>query len=106
MDSFDNYQFKAMQTCLPASNCLDYLIPGLASEAGEVAGKYAKFIRDDGRITDLHTDLRKEIGDVLWFLAIICEHIGVNFSDVAQQNLDKLNSRASRGTLGGNGDER
>jgi NTP pyrophosphatase (non-canonical NTP hydrolase) len=104
--TFDKYQFEAFQTCLPSANCLDYLIPGLAAEAGEVAGKYAKYIRDDGRITDLHIDLKKELGDVLWFCAIICEHIGVNFNDVARQNLDKLNSRAKRGSLGGSGDDR
>jgi NTP pyrophosphatase (non-canonical NTP hydrolase) len=103
---FDKYQFEAMQTCLPSANCLDYLIPGIAAEAGEVAGKYAKYVRDCGRITDLHIDLKKELGDVLWFCAMICEHIGVNFADVAQQNLDKLASRAARNVLKGQGDDR
>jgi NTP pyrophosphatase (non-canonical NTP hydrolase) len=104
--SFDIYQYKAMETCLPSANCLDYLIPGLAAEAGEVAGKYAKFVRDEGRITDLHIDLKAEVGDVLWFCAMICEHIGVNFAEVAQQNLDKLASRAARNALKGSGDDR
>jgi NTP pyrophosphatase (non-canonical NTP hydrolase) len=103
---FDKYQYEAAGTALPSALCLDYLIPGLAAEAGEVAGKYAKYIRDEGRITDLHIDLKKELGDVLWFCAVICEHIGLNFKDVAEANLEKLQSRAKRGTLKGNGDDR
>jgi NTP pyrophosphatase (non-canonical NTP hydrolase) len=103
---FDRYQFEAFQTCLPSANCLDYLIPGLAAEAGEVAGKYAKYIRDDGLVSDLHINLKAEVGDVLWFCAMICEHIGVNFADVAKQNLDKLASRAARNVLKGQGDNR
>lgn len=103
---FDEYQFKAFQTCLPSANCLDYLIPGLSAEAGEVSGKWAKYLRDEGRISDLHIDLKAEVGDVLWFCAMICEHIGVNFAEVAQQNLDKLASRAARNVLRGQGDDR
>jgi NTP pyrophosphatase (non-canonical NTP hydrolase) len=106
MDSLDKYQYLATQTCLPSAFCLDYLIPGLAAEAGEVAGKYAKFVRDEGLISDLHIDLQKEVGDVLWFCALICEKVGVDFSKVAQMNLDKLADRAKRGKLTGNGDYR
>jgi NTP pyrophosphatase (non-canonical NTP hydrolase) len=102
----DRYQFEATSTCLESAFCLDYLIPGLAAEAGEVAGKYAKYVRDGTLITDLHIDLAKELGDCLWFIALICEKIGVDMSKVAQGNLDKLNDRAKRNVLKGSGDNR
>jgi len=65
-----------------------------------------KVIRDDDCIvTDEKKDMLKgEIGDVLWYVAQFCTEIGLDLEEVAQSNLDKLNSRKERGTLEGDGD--
>lgn len=81
-----------------------YPVLGLAEEAGEVAGKYGKSIRDQVPLT---TDVVvKELGDVLWMLAAICRDNNVSLEYVAQKNIEKLADRASRGTLTGSGDNR
>lgn len=103
---FDKYQYEAVGTCMESAFNLDYLIPGLAAEAGEVAGKYAKYIRDEGTMADLHQDVSKELGDVLWFCAVLAEKIGVDLSAIAEANIKKLNSRKNRGVLSGSGDNR
>lgn len=103
--TFNDYQQAAHSTAIyPPENGLEYLVSGLTGEAGEVAGKAAKFFRGDG---DLDKEaLAKEVGDVLWFIAELSYHLGVPMEDVAQANLDKLASRKARGTLKGNGDNR
>jgi NTP pyrophosphatase (non-canonical NTP hydrolase) len=107
----NDYQKDARATCLESARNLPYLITGLAAEAGEVAGKYAKYLRDDDSndITayfHLEQQLVKELGDVLWFVAVAADKMGVTLEQVAQQNIDKLYSRQQRGVLKGNGDER
>jgi len=106
----NSYQEAAKNTVLPSANNLAYLVTGLAAEAGEVAGKYAKFIRDSDKSPkdyfNLREELVKELGDVLWFVAIMAENIDYSLEDVAHINLIKLNSRQQRGTLKGSGDER
>ena len=102
----NDYQADARATCLESAKNLPYLICGLSAEAGEVAGKFAKYIRDRTEFYKLEEDLVKELGDVLWFVAIIADDLGVTLSEVAQQNIDKLYSRQQRGSLKGSGDER
>lgn len=102
----NDYQADARATCLESAKNLPYLICGLSAEAGEVAGKFAKYIRDRTEFYKLEEDLIKELGDVLWFVAIIADDLGVTLSEVAQQNIDKLYSRQQRGALKGSGDER
>ena len=102
----NDYQADARATCLESAKNLPYLICGLSAEAGEVAGKFAKYIRDRTEFYKLEEDLIKELGDVLWFVAIIADDLGVTLSEVAQQNIDKLYSRQQRGSLKGSGDER
>lgn len=102
----NDYQADARATCLESAKNLPYLICGLSAEAGEVAGKYAKYIRDRTEFYKLEEDLIKELGDVLWFVAIIADDLGVTLSEVAQQNIDKLYSRQQRGTLKGSNDDR
>lgn len=106
--TFGEYQGVAKTTALPTAMDLNYLIPGLVAEAGEVAGKYAKIIRDkNGDISaEDRLELLKEVGDVLWFLALIAEHEGETLDRLAQENLEKLLSRKNRGVLGGSGDNR
>jgi NTP pyrophosphatase (non-canonical NTP hydrolase) len=80
----------------------------LVSEAGEVAGKVKKVLRDDkGQfLPEKRQEIAKEIGDVLWYIAALCTDLNVDMEAVAQGNLDKLNSRLARGVLGGSGDNR
>ena len=103
---FEKYQWEAEQVCLPTAYDLKYLIPGLAGEVGEVASLYAKYIRDETKFTDLTKAMSKELGDVLWFVAVISAYMDIDLKDVAQQNIDKLTSRKQRGKIKGSGDER
>lgn len=87
---------------------LSYATLGLTGEAGEVANKVKKILRDhDGVITMEHRlALKKELGDVLWYAAALATQIGVTLDEVAEGNIDKLLSRQERGTLRGDGDDR
>jgi len=103
---FDKYQYEATKTLLPSAANLEYLVTGLAAEAGEVAGVYAKYIRDETKYSDLRDNLCKEMGDVLWFLAILSEQLDIDLGAVAAINLQKLRDRQQRNKLKGSGDER
>ncbi len=87
---------------------LIYPTLGLVGEAGEIAEKVKKMIRDDGgKLTAERRDLlKKELGDVLWYLAQLCTELGFDMDEVANHNLEKLFSRKDRGKLGGDGDTR
>jgi NTP pyrophosphatase (non-canonical NTP hydrolase) len=104
--NLNEYQETALASCLPTAYNETYLIAGLAAETGEVAGKYAKCIRDGTSWENLHKDLQKELGDVLWFVAVLAEYSGISLDEVARINIDKLQSRKERGVLGGSGDNR
>lgn len=106
--TLDEYQEHCAKTALPSSNSLLYLIPGLAAEAGEVAGHWAKYIRAGAnRDFDPPKDkIIKELGDCLWFIARIGALYGVSLSDIAQQNIDKLLDRQERQVIEGEGDDR
>lgn len=83
-------------------------ILGLVGESGEVAEKFKKLIRDkEGKISSSDkTEIKKELGDVLWYTAVIADYLGVDLEDVAQTNLQKLASRKQRGVSTGSGDNR
>lgn len=107
--TLNEYQEKASRTAIYGSgNAVNYPILGLAGEAGELANKYKKVLRDDNGI--LHPDKREalaaELGDVLWYVAAIARDLGADLDDVAQQNLDKLYDRKARGVISGSGDTR
>ena len=103
--TLDQYQQQAAKTAVyPEDKAVQYLITGLAGEVGELASLFAKHWRGDGDLTS--DKLEAELGDVLWFVAMLADEIGCNLSDVAQGNLDKLADRAERGKLKGNGDNR
>ena len=107
MSDLDSYQEQAFTYAKPSAKGLMYLVPGLAAEAGEVAGVYAKFLRDANRdLYPIQDDLMKEIGDCLWFVASIAKLYDVKLSEVAKMNIDKLEGRLQRGTIGGSGDNR
>lgn len=106
---FNQYQFRSSLTAkYPEDRALEYLVLGLTSEAGEVAGKYKKIIRDkDGVLSkELKEDLCAEIGDVLWYCAQLAKCLDANLSAIAAGNLQKLESRLERGKIGGSGDNR
>lgn len=112
--TFDNYQDDAGITAIyPDSDtgspaALSYVILGLAGEAGELANKYKKILRDKGGVPDLddYHGIGTEIGGVLWYAARICEELGIKLSTVANENIRKLSDRKSRNVLRGSGDDR
>lgn len=81
---------------------------GLAGEAGEVCEHVKKIIRDDdGMLTEERRQkLKKELGDVLWYVAALCTELDLEMGEIAQANIDKLADRQQRGVLQGEGDER
>jgi len=111
---FNEYQEKALKTAKYPDVGNNFIYPTLAlsDEAGEVAGKIKKFIRDQHKFTPADLDdedravLKKEIGDVLWYLAVLSQEVGLSFEEVAEGNLEKLQSRSERGTIHGSGDDR
>ena len=109
--TFDEYQEKALTTVIAKKdkfkNTLHWVL-GINGEAGEVAEKVKKIIRDkDGKISKADKEeLAKEIGDVLWYLAVFAHNLGYSLDEVADKNLSKLKSRKMRGVLTGDGDNR
>lgn len=102
--NFDTYQQEAWNLALPSAKCNAYLLPGLAGEVGELLSLFAKQVRDGGNGDPLM--IRKELGDVLWFVSTIAFYHGFSLEDVASANLAKLQSRQQRGVIGGSGDNR
>ena len=84
---------------------ISYVALGLAGEAGEVADKVKKLIRD-GDTPELRAAIKKEVGDVLWYWTRMCRELGIEPEAIAQENVDKLQSRKDRGVLQGSGDNR
>lgn len=85
-----------------------HLVLGLTGEIGEIAEKFKKLVRDknsDIKQLDLN-DMGKELGDVLWYLAVLADFLGMSLEDIAQANLTKLADRQKRDALGGSGDNR
>ena len=107
---FKTYQKKARETAqypnLGSNNIYPTL--GLVGEAGEVAEKVKKIIRDKGGILDNESkiSIKKELGDVLWYLSNISTELQFELEDIAKINLEKLKSRSARGTICGSGDDR
>ncbi|OGY56975.1 MAG: hypothetical protein A2119_01155 [Candidatus Colwellbacteria bacterium GWA2_46_10] len=85
-----------------------YPVLGLAGETGEVAEKIKKILRDkDGVVSDEdREEIKKELGDVLWYLSRLSAEMGLSLEDVAQSNIEKLFSRLERGKIQGEGDNR
>ena len=98
----NEYQEKCKTTAIyPKKDAIVYLSLGLVSEAGEVAGKVKKHIRDG-----TESNVASEIGDVLWYCAMLANELGANLGKIMEDNLYKLNDRKTRGTLQGSGDSR
>lgn len=125
--TLNEYQDKAMSTCMPESDNLFYMLANLVGEVGEFASKAGKHMRkgnlhittterdEQGKI--LHTQmwnitederhlLLSEIGDILWQTAGLAKVMGVTLEEVAEENLTKLASRKQRHVISGDGDMR
>lgn len=109
---FTQYQTEAMKTAIYPDKGhfggLVYATLGLANEAGEVAGKLKKILRDSGGVltNEKRAELAAELGDVLWYCAAVSDELGHSLGYIAKQNLAKLYDRAERGVIGGSGDNR
>jgi len=102
--TLSSYQRAASSTAIyPTQHAITYPALGLAGEAGEVANKVKKLIRD-GKLDK--AALKGEIGDCLWYIAALCRDLNIDLGDVAKANLEKLQDRKARGTLKGSGDTR
>lgn len=107
--TLDEYQQHALETAIyPDNQRIIYPTLGLTGEAGEVADKVKKVIRDNSQqFTDERkTEIAKEIGDVLWYCATLSRDLGFSLDQVAQMNVDKLRSRMQRDIIKGSGDNR
>ncbi len=106
----DEYQRGALRTAAgrEKKNELLHLVLGLVGESGEIAEKFKKWVRDqdsdESRID--RAEVARELGDVLWYLAVLADYLDLSLDDIATQNLAKLADRHSRGVLGGSGDNR
>lgn len=108
--NFSLYQDQSRTTARypDAGNNIIYPTLGLCGEAGEVAEKIKKMVRDDGGVLSekRQQDLALELGDVLWYLAQVATEAKLDFAEIAAANLEKLAGRAARNTLHGDGDQR
>lgn len=103
--NFDDYQARAKAFAVyPKEIERAYLSLGLSGEAGEIANKMKKVFRDGREISA--EDMKSELGDVLWYVAGLAGAYGLSLSDVAESNIEKLQSRADRGRIRGEGDQR
>lgn len=104
---FKEYMQEAIKTAeYPKDYALQYLIPGLCSEAGEVAGAYKRLVRGDYAFPTFLEKVIPELGDTLWYLSMVCFEIGIELEDVAKENVKKLKERQKIGNIKGEGGER
>jgi len=109
--TFDEYQQQALKT---AHNHSDTLMNktiwamGIAGEAGEVIEKWKKIVAyKEGKVSNADlAELKKELGDVVWYIAVLADSLGLSFEEVMQLNVKKLQDRQKRGVIKGKGDNR
>jgi NTP pyrophosphatase (non-canonical NTP hydrolase) len=108
--TFSEYQEKAKETALYPNlgNNPYYPALGLTGEAGEIANKVKKIMRDkDGKIDEeTRDDIKKELGDVLWYVAATASEFGLDMGEIASKNYEKLKKRLEEGKIQGSGDNR
>lgn len=104
VQGLNDYQREAVSFAIyPATHKVLYPTLGLCGEAGEVAEKVKKQVRDG--VFNRH-EVAKELGDVLWYLANLSNDIGYSLKEIANMNVDKLRSRKERDVIKGSGDNR
>ena len=109
VSDLDLYQKVALTTAIyPREQAIIYPTLGLTGEAGEVANKVKKIIRDGSNSKDekLVSEIKSEIGDCLWYIAVLANDFNIKLSDIASANIEKLATRKSKGTIHGSGDNR
>ena len=105
--NFNEYQKLARSTAVyPEEHKVVYPALGLCGEAGEDADKIKKTIRGDSSLDEVTGSIADELGDVLWYLAILADDLGVELEDVAKWNVDKLQRRMKSNKIKGDGDNR
>ncbi|MCX7615814.1 MAG: nucleoside triphosphate pyrophosphohydrolase family protein [Patescibacteria group bacterium] len=108
--TFEEYQKESRKTAKYPVIDKGFVYPllGLVGESGEVAEKIKKIFRDKNGVVDKETKeaIKKELGDVLWYLSQVATELQISLEDVAQTNLEKLFSRLERNKISGEGDER
>jgi len=106
----NQYQDGACSTAIyPKHRAVEYLSLGLVGEAGEIANKVKKLIRDGAsqeELAERKIQIGYEIGDVLWYAAVLADEMGMNLGHIMENNLKKLADRKARGRLSGSGDNR
>jgi len=101
--TFDEYQEFARSTAIYPEDCrVVYPTLGLCGEAGEVAEKIKKHMRDGRTLVGVGL----ELGDVLWYISALADDLGVTLEEIAQANVAKLSSRMERNKITGDGDNR
>nr|DAU46638.1 MAG TPA: NTP-PPase-like protein [Caudoviricetes sp.] len=108
--NFNEYQKLALTTAInhDSPNEIYHLALGLAGETGEVMEKLKKVVRDNNAVItpEKAIELQKELGDILWYMAVFADYLGIEFDDVARMNVEKLQDRKKRNVLSGSGDNR
>lgn len=107
MNTTKNYtEFTRKTAIYPKEDAVSYLVLGLTSEAGEVAGKLKKAIRDSHTEEVRNKNLLDETADVLWYVTRLMDELGYTLEDLMEYNTQKLSSRLERGVIKGSGDHR
>jgi NTP pyrophosphatase (non-canonical NTP hydrolase) len=109
--TLDGYQLQAETTCSVEESKIEYLALGLANETGELLGVLKKHMRDEEQpLADMDYEKRltvmKELGDVLWYAAVLAAQLQFDLSSVAEMNLRKLDRRMQLDLIKGSGDDR
>ena len=108
--NFNEYQLLARETAIYPNKGENFTYPalGLCGEAGEVAEKCKKIIRDQDGMWSMKNreEILLECGDILWYIANLAYEFDIFLDDIAKYNIKKLNSRKERGKLQGSGDDR
>lgn len=109
---FSNYQNQAKRTAIyPSAKSiigLMYVALGLTGESGEIANDIKKTVRDDRGVLNYERQCQiiDEMGDVLWYLTMMCYELDTTLETVALRNLAKLRKRQRDDTLHDSGDVR
>ena len=108
--TFNEYQLKSRETAIfpDEDNRFIYATLGMIGEAGEVAEKVKKVWRDKNKVVSEldREEIKKELGDVLWYMSQLALELGIDFDEIAITNIKKLASRHERQVLHGQGDNR
>jgi len=108
--NFREYKKKSRETAVYQNLGKNYIYPllGLAGETGEVVEKFKKLLRNNDGVIDKEfiESIKKELGDVLWYISQISTELDIELDDIAETNIKKLKSRMERNVIKSYGDDR